>query len=166
MPRTVQWIRKLVAGLSLRRNRFDAGSVHVGFVVEEISLEQDFLQVLRFPLSVSFHACSTRIYVYWRLLAEWQVGEIWFLKRKKCPFWNRKALDTNVLLLFLTPQRDKNVQWRWPVLPSHCEGLNQTPAGVQDKCLVGTVWKVRVFLPRDAWRPKTNIYKPLCTAVF
>jgi hypothetical protein len=37
---------------------FDSGSVHVGFVVDEVALGQVFLRVVGFPLSVSFHRCS------------------------------------------------------------------------------------------------------------
>jgi hypothetical protein len=40
----VQWLRRLVAGLSLRR----PGSVHVGFVVDKVALGQVFPRVLRF----------------------------------------------------------------------------------------------------------------------
>jgi hypothetical protein len=41
---------------SLRRPRFNPGSVHVGFVVEKVTLEQVFLQVLR--LSRQFHSTN------------------------------------------------------------------------------------------------------------
>jgi hypothetical protein len=42
------WLKRLVAGLSLRRPGFDPGSVHVGFVVDKGALGQVFLQVLWF----------------------------------------------------------------------------------------------------------------------
>jgi hypothetical protein len=51
----VSWLKRLVAGLSLRR----AG---LGFVVDKVALGQVFLRVLRFTLSISFHHCSTLIY--------------------------------------------------------------------------------------------------------
>jgi hypothetical protein len=51
----VRWLRRLVAGLSLRRPGFDPGSVHVGFVVDKVVLGQVFLRVVGFPLSISFH---------------------------------------------------------------------------------------------------------------
>jgi hypothetical protein len=38
----VPWLRRLVAGLSPRRPRFDPGSVHVGFVVDRVALGQVF----------------------------------------------------------------------------------------------------------------------------
>ena len=42
------WVRRLIAGLSPRRLGFDPGSVHVGFVVDEVALGQVFPRVLRF----------------------------------------------------------------------------------------------------------------------
>jgi hypothetical protein len=54
----VLWLRRLVAGLPLRRPGFDPGSVHVGFVVDKVALGQVFLRVVGFPLSISFHRCS------------------------------------------------------------------------------------------------------------
>jgi hypothetical protein len=56
--RAVPWLRRLVAGLSLRRPGFDPGSFHVGFVVDKVALGQVFLRVIGFPLSISFHWCS------------------------------------------------------------------------------------------------------------
>jgi hypothetical protein len=46
--RAVPWLKWLVAGLSPRRPGFAAGSIHVGFVVDKVALEQVFLRVLRF----------------------------------------------------------------------------------------------------------------------
>jgi hypothetical protein len=46
--RAVPWLRGLVAGFSPRRPWFDPGSVHVGFVVNKVVLEQDFPRVLWF----------------------------------------------------------------------------------------------------------------------
>jgi hypothetical protein len=57
-PRAVPWLRRLVAGLLLRRPGFDPGSVHVGFMVDKVALGQVFLRVVGFPLSISFHWCS------------------------------------------------------------------------------------------------------------
>ena len=48
LERAVSWLRRLVAGLSPRRPGFDSGSVHVGFVVDKVSLGQVFPRVLRF----------------------------------------------------------------------------------------------------------------------
>jgi hypothetical protein len=46
----IQWLRQLVAGLSLQRAGFDPGSFHVGFVVDKVALGQVFLRVLQFSL--------------------------------------------------------------------------------------------------------------------
>jgi hypothetical protein len=59
LPQAVPWLRQLVTGLSPRRPGFNPGSVHVGFVVDKVALGQGFPQVLQFPLSISFHQCST-----------------------------------------------------------------------------------------------------------
>jgi hypothetical protein len=44
----VPWLRRLVAGLSPRRHGFDTDSVHVGFAVDKVALEQVSLRVLQF----------------------------------------------------------------------------------------------------------------------
>ena len=44
----MQWLRRLVAGLSPQRPGFDPGSVHVGFMVDKVALGHVFLRVLRF----------------------------------------------------------------------------------------------------------------------
>jgi hypothetical protein len=51
-PRAVPWLRRLAAGLSPQRPRFDPGSVHVGFVVDKVALGQVFPPVLWFSPSV------------------------------------------------------------------------------------------------------------------
>jgi hypothetical protein len=48
------WLRRLVTGLLPRRSVFAPGSVHVGFVMDKVTLGQVLLRVLRFPLSVTF----------------------------------------------------------------------------------------------------------------
>jgi hypothetical protein len=59
----VPWLRSLVAGLSPRRPGFAPGSIHVGLVVEKVSLGQAFLRVLRFsPVNISFHRLSSNSY--------------------------------------------------------------------------------------------------------
>jgi hypothetical protein len=45
----VPWLKRLVAGLSPRRPGFDPGSVHVGFVVDKLALEQFFSSTSVFP---------------------------------------------------------------------------------------------------------------------
>jgi hypothetical protein len=44
---------------------FPPGSVHVGFVVDNVALWQIFLRVPRFPLSVSPHRGSPHSYITW-----------------------------------------------------------------------------------------------------
>jgi hypothetical protein len=44
----VPWLRRFVAGFSPRRAGFDPGSVHVGFVVDKVTLGQVFPRVLPF----------------------------------------------------------------------------------------------------------------------
>jgi hypothetical protein len=44
----VPWLRRLAAGLPPRRPGFDPGSVHVGFVVDKVTLGQVSPRVLRF----------------------------------------------------------------------------------------------------------------------
>jgi hypothetical protein len=51
---TVPWLRRLVAGLSPWRPGFDPGSVHVGFVADEVALAQCFTEYFDFSLSISF----------------------------------------------------------------------------------------------------------------
>ena len=48
LEKAVPWLRRLVAGLPPRRPGFDPGSVHVGFVVNKVTLGQVFSRVLRF----------------------------------------------------------------------------------------------------------------------
>jgi hypothetical protein len=43
-------LRRLVSSLSSRRTMFDPKSVHLGFVVDRVTLEQVFLGILKFPL--------------------------------------------------------------------------------------------------------------------
>jgi hypothetical protein len=50
--RAVPWLRRLVVGLPPRRPGFDPGSVHVGFVVDKVTL------YFGLPLPISFHRCS------------------------------------------------------------------------------------------------------------
>jgi hypothetical protein len=67
----VPWLRRLVAGLSLRRPEFDPSSAHVKFVVDKVALRQVFLRVLRlFPVSVipSMFRTHLRLHVALRIL--------------------------------------------------------------------------------------------------
>jgi hypothetical protein len=83
---------------------FEPELVRVRFVSEEVALEQGFLQVLRFPLSVSFLQCSIPIFILILLNSEGQAGEAWDPSNKAVPFriseeqWTEKY-HHNVLVL-------------------------------------------------------------------
>jgi hypothetical protein len=42
----VRWLRRLVAAVPPRRPVFDPGSVHVGFVADQLALEQVFPPII------------------------------------------------------------------------------------------------------------------------
>jgi hypothetical protein len=52
------WLRRLVVGLPPRTPGSDTGLVHVGFVVDKVTMEQVFPRVLRFSSVSLFHRCS------------------------------------------------------------------------------------------------------------
>jgi hypothetical protein len=54
----VPFFRQLVARLLRRRNVFDVGSVHVGFVVDKVTLGQGFPEYFGLTQSISFRRCS------------------------------------------------------------------------------------------------------------
>jgi hypothetical protein len=57
------WLRQLVTGLSLRRPGFVPGSLHVGFVVDKVALEQVSLHVFLFFVgSGGQYHCSVAIH--------------------------------------------------------------------------------------------------------
>jgi len=58
----VPWLRWSVAGLETRRPGFDYRSVHVRFVLDKVTRREVLLQVLQFPLTVSFHQCPILIH--------------------------------------------------------------------------------------------------------
>jgi hypothetical protein len=60
----VSWLRRLAAGLSLWRSGFVPGSVHVGFMVDNVALGQVFSLFFTFPLSLSFRRGCILIYCY------------------------------------------------------------------------------------------------------
>jgi hypothetical protein len=69
-PQAVPCLRRLVAGLSQRSPGFAFGSIHVGFVLDKVTLGQVFLRVLRFspvniipPLSILIHHPGNEQYV-------------------------------------------------------------------------------------------------------
>jgi hypothetical protein len=61
----VQWFRRLVAFLSLRRPGFSPRSIHVVFVVVKVALGQALLRVLRFsPVSIFLPVLSAHSFTY------------------------------------------------------------------------------------------------------
>jgi len=56
------------------------------FLLVTVALEPVFLPVFLFPLSVSFHQCSTLIFIYLLLLLEGQTGEPWKSSKKAISF--------------------------------------------------------------------------------
>jgi hypothetical protein len=56
------WLTWLVAGLSPQRQGFTTRSVHVGFVVDKVTLGQFFSEFFHFPLSVSLYHGSPYSY--------------------------------------------------------------------------------------------------------
>ena len=60
--RVVSWFRRLVAGLSPWQSGFEPGPIHMGFEVDRVATEHDFLLVLAcFLRHYHFHQYSTRI---------------------------------------------------------------------------------------------------------
>lgn len=55
-------LRRLVAGLSHHRQRFDHRPVTAGFVVHEVATGQVFSKYFSVSLSVSLHQCSILIF--------------------------------------------------------------------------------------------------------
>jgi hypothetical protein len=56
--RVMPWLRQLVVGLSPRRPGFTPGSIHVGIVVDKVTLGQVVLQVLRLsPVNIIPRGC-------------------------------------------------------------------------------------------------------------
>jgi hypothetical protein len=61
--KAVLWLRQLDAGLSRRRLGFAPWQLDVGFVVDKVAEEQDFLPVIRFsPVSIILSWLSMLIY--------------------------------------------------------------------------------------------------------
>ena len=62
-----------------------------------MTLEQVYLRVFGFPLSVSFHQHSILIFIYLLLLPEGQAVETCEAFRKQCSFLNTGELDITLL---------------------------------------------------------------------
>jgi len=96
-----------LGGQSLAPHRGDLGSiprVSLRFVVDEVALGQSFLQVLRFPLPVSFHQYSILVFTYTLMLSERKADGTWKPSKKKWSWGNWGVLDRKELSLlwFLT----------------------------------------------------------------
>ena len=65
---TAPWLRRLVAGLSLRRLGFNPNPVHVGFVVYKIELRYDFLRIPRIsPVNIIPPRLHALLLIHYRL---------------------------------------------------------------------------------------------------
>jgi hypothetical protein len=72
----VSLFKQSVAGLSPLRPGFNPRSVHMSFVLEEVTVEEVILLgIAFFSLSVSFHQCSIFFFVYMLLVKERQMGQ-------------------------------------------------------------------------------------------
>ena len=70
-----------------------------------------------FPLSVSFHQCSTFIFIFTLLIPDGQTLEVWEPSKKQCSFRNLEVLDTTALSLFFILQGIKNQSANYTLLP-------------------------------------------------
>jgi hypothetical protein len=61
----VPWLRRLLAGLSLRKSGFVPGLLHVEFVVEKVAMDRFIFGFFYFPLSISFHSGFPYSYIIW-----------------------------------------------------------------------------------------------------
>jgi hypothetical protein len=61
------WLRLLVAGLSTPRPGFAPRWVHLGLVVDTMTMGKVFYAFFGFPLSISFHCGSPYWYINWMM---------------------------------------------------------------------------------------------------
>jgi hypothetical protein len=73
--------------------RVRARSVHVGFVVDKVSLGQVSVRVLRFPLSVALHRCSILTHVS---SGRWTMGPLEAQFRRDVVSPHRNSRNTEV----------------------------------------------------------------------
>jgi hypothetical protein len=63
----MQWLARLVAGLSKRRPELPPGSVHIGFVVDKVALRQVCHRVIRFdPVNIIPPLLHINSRIIWR----------------------------------------------------------------------------------------------------
>lgn len=105
------WLRRLVAGVSPRRPRFDPSSIHVR-VVEKKTLEQGFLRVPLFSLSSSFHISSILVLFCMMLLQEGQMSFAWEPSKKEC-FSKIREQWIEAYFHVVCKGLRKNIDWRY-----------------------------------------------------
>jgi hypothetical protein len=103
----VSLLRQSVAGLSPLRSGFNPRSVHVRFVLEEVTLEKVILLgIAFFSLSVSFHQCSI-FFIYTLLVTQKKNGRDWKLSKQAINFWKGVTVYGKVLSLSFVKERGK-----------------------------------------------------------
>jgi hypothetical protein len=115
------WTRLLFASVSPRRTGFNAGPIHVGFVMEKVVFKTDFL----FGTSVlPVHTNPAKFYNYLHLhpaLKEGQAGEAWETSNKAMFYRRRrKGVGTDIFSL----ERVK--------VSCHCATINHVFAVILD----------------------------------
>jgi hypothetical protein len=89
----VSWLRRLLAGLSPQRPRFDPRLVHVRLVVDEVALGQVPLSVFQFsPVSIIPSALHTHRHQH-AAVSRRNGRSLGRLPSKQCSIRNREALD-------------------------------------------------------------------------
>jgi hypothetical protein len=132
----VPYLRRIVAGFTPWKPRFDSSSIHVRFVVERVAVRKDFLRVIPFyPVSIILHY-SILIFIYKFFLSEGQMGEACEPCKRQSSFRSRGALYRNVDSLFLSLNSFNTalgVDW-----------INLAKDGDQCQAFVNTVMNLRI----------------------
>jgi hypothetical protein len=97
----VPWLRRLSAGLTLRKPGFDPNPVHVRFLRDKVALGH----VLRFSLSVSFHQFCTLTFIRVLFLPEGQTEEALEPSKERCYSGSRATLDRKYFNFFVIFER-------------------------------------------------------------
>ena len=89
------------------------------------------LPVLLFPLSVSFHQCSTLIFIYTLVLPEGQTGETWEPPKKQCSYGNPTSTVTTSNSYRVTTDSWPSLHRLFPSCANFCiHGQTPLPRGV------------------------------------
>jgi hypothetical protein len=82
-------------------------SVHVRFVVDKVALGQVFFfsEYFGFPLSGSFHHCSTLIFMYVALTRRRNGRSLGTLQQKRMPFWKSGSIGQKITFAFVMLQK-------------------------------------------------------------